>query len=412
VRHAGLAGFCLVAAGCAHLEVGRSPPDLPPERTEPVVRVALLTGGDTLRVGGGAALRLTDGQGHSLADLPQGRSVLVRRAAGGLSVAGGSGATTPGPIELIPVTPDAPVRVAGRDYRGLVRIDATGTGLLAINRVGLESYVAGVVNAEMGRRVPGEEAALEAQAILSRTYALTAIGRPGPRAWDVLATTADQVYLGLQAETGMGWHAVEATRGTILTFGGRPIEAFFHSTCGGRTAAGDEVFRNGALPYLPSVSDLGPGGQSWCARSPRYRWREEWTAERLRSILAGSLPPRGVHPGEIADVVDVTVTGHTASARVAGLRIRLAGRTVPVDGSPAVREVLQPEPGQVLRSAAFEIVVTPAGGRLARIVLDGRGAGHGVGMCQWGAIGRARAGASAARILGAYFPGTRLERRW
>jgi stage II sporulation protein D len=197
----------------------------------------------------------------------------------------------------------------------------------------------------------------------------------------------------------------------VLTWAGQPIDAFFHSTCGGRTAAAEEVFASAARPYLRSIRDLREDGTSWCASSPRFRWREEWPADRLRAILQETLPPLGGPVPSLAEVRDVRVTARTPTGRVHGLRIDLGTVVVPVSG-PAVRQVLRPAPGQLLRSAAFDLRVERDGPALVRLVAEGHGAGHGVGLCQWGTIGRARAGWDHRRILAAYFPGTELERHW
>jgi stage II sporulation protein D len=95
----------------------------------------------------------------------------------------------------------------------------------------------------------------------------------------------------------------------VLTFDGQLIEAFFHSTCGGRTAAGEEVFNGGALPYLRSVGDTGPGGESWCAISPRFRWSESWSGESLRRALQAAQSAAGRSNGSPDGIRDLVVTG-------------------------------------------------------------------------------------------------------
>ena len=140
-------------------------------------------------------------------------------------------------MTLTPAESNAPVRVNGRAYRGSACFCAIGTGITVVNRVGLESYLLGVVSAEMGRRSPGEQAALRAQAVVSRTYALRNLGRWKAEGFDLSASVDDQVYGGLGAETRKA-AAVAETRGRVLTYNGAPIEAFFYSTCGGRTADG------------------------------------------------------------------------------------------------------------------------------------------------------------------------------
>jgi stage II sporulation protein D len=91
--------------------------------------------------------------------------------------------------------------------------------------------------------------------------------------------------------------------------------------------------------------------------------------------------------------------------------IGLGGPEVKVEG-PAIRQVMQLGSGELLKSTAFDLVATVAGNRVTHLSVDGMGSGHGVGFCQWGAVGRARAGQGYEQILAAYFPGTRLERRY
>ena len=407
----------LLTVACAPVE--GPPPGLPPEPAlaEPAIRVALRVADLQMDVGGGHALVLRDSLGVPVLELPEG--VAVQAVRSGDRIALRLEDVSVGPFPMVAITPrDSAglVRIRGREYRGTVQLWPSGPGVVVVNRLGMEAYLAGVINAEMGRRAVEDSAALSAQAIVSRTFALLALGRPRAPQYDVLATVADQAYGGVGAELSQGWDALRATRGQVLTYEGRPIEAFFHSTCGGRTAAGEEVFVNGGLPYLRSVSDASPDGTSWCARSPRYRWAERWTAAALEETLRHTLPPLGTDRSRISELEDVTVTAYTPSGRVSGLGFRFRGGTVPVSGSPAVRQVLRPAPGggtgDLLRSASFRIVLGREGGRLVRVTADGGGAGHGVGFCQWGAVGRSRAGATATGILAAYFPGTSIERRW
>jgi len=216
----------------------------------------------------------------------------------------------------------------------------------------------------------------------------------------------------MAAETPMSLAAVRATRGRILTWAGQPIDAFFHSTCGGRTAAGGEVFANGDRSYLRSIADVDRDGRAWCAISPRFRWTERWSGQRLRATLRATLPSLGIDASQVTEVRDMVVTDQTPSGRVNGLSIRFSATTVPVTGAPSIRQVLQAESGQLLRSASFRVRMSRVGGQVADLTLEGQGSGHGVGLCQWGAIGRARAGQTAEQILAAYFPGAVLERRW
>ena len=284
------------------------------------------------------------------------------------------------------------------------------TGMTVVNRLPLETYLQGVVSAEMGRRNLAEQEALRAQAVVSRTYALRNMRRWDADGFDAYSSVADQVYGGLVSETPEGLEAVAATRGQILAWGGGPIDAFFYSTCGGRTAEGTEVFRAANRPYLRSVADVAPDGTAYCSVSPRFRWREEWSGDALRATLRRTLPAAlGTPADAIGEIRDVRVTATTPSGRVAELTVTLDRSSVAVRG-PLVRQVLRPVSGDLLRSSAFTLVATGAGRQITRLVAEGAGAGHGVGFCQWGAVGRSRAGQDYRRIVAAYFPGAVLER--
>lgn len=376
------------------------------------MRLGLLVGAEAAWIGGDAPLVVTAPDGSRLAGIPAGETWRARATPTGLELLGpaGAGVASAAPLELAPVDGRSPVRVNGRPYRGRLDLLRDRTGLTVANRLGFESYLAGVVSAEMGRRGPQEVEALRAQAVVSRTYAQRGLGRRKAQGFDLYASVADQAYGGMAAETPEGNEAVGSTRGLMLGYGGAPIDAFFYSTCGGRTAEATEVFRFAARPYLRSISDLAGNGAAYCSISPRYRWREEWSGEALRATLSRTLPPvAGIDPSQVRQVRDVRVVARTRSGRVGELTVSLAGTAIAVAG-PAVRQVLRAPSGELLRSNAFTLRESGDGSRVTRLVAEGAGAGHGVGMCQWGAVGRARAGQTYQEILAAYFPGTALQR--
>jgi stage II sporulation protein D len=307
---------------------------------------------------------------------------------------------------------DAPIWVNGKPYRGRAEVLRDRTGLTVVNRLPMEAYLLGVVSAEMGRRNASEQSALRAQAVVSRTYAFRNLRRWRSQGFDLYATVSDQAYGGIRAETPEGRAAVNETRGRVLTYNGAPIEAFYYSTCGGRTADGYEVFRGASRPYLRSGADAAPHGIAYCSISPRYHWRQEWTGSSLRAVLGRYLPnPAGGRP-DLDRLADIRVTRRTGSGRVDQLVVSAGGAEVRVDGQSNIRQVLRTPGGDLLRSTAFTLVVSGAGKSVSHLVAEGSGAGHGVGLCQWGAVGRARAGQGHEQILAAYYPGTRLERRY
>jgi len=395
-----------VLLSCAHLErAGPVAPPLP-EAGLPRIRVGLVVGESQAAIGGGVALLLSHPDGSPLGRIPPGSVATLTREGTGIRAQMATGTLPLFEMAVVSVEDSGHVRVADRDYRGVLDLLVVGNGVTVVNRVAVEDYLVGVVNAEMGRRASGELEALAAQAVISRTVAVKSIDRTPQRGFDVLATVADQAYLGVSAELPQGAEVVASTRGLVLTHGATVIDAFFHSTCGGRTAEPTEVFAGaGGRPYLRSVSDQAADGTDYCAISPRYRWREEWTGAQLTATLRETL--RRPALGRV-DGVDVTTRGSTG--RVTAVTVRHPGGRDLVQGANPVRQALRPPAGGLLRSSHFDLSGAARSGGAGGLVAEGRGAGHGVGLCQWGAVGRARAGAGWEEILMAYFPGAEVAR--
>ncbi|HRZ09668.1 MAG TPA: SpoIID/LytB domain-containing protein, partial [Gemmatimonadales bacterium] len=321
------------------------------------VRIGLVVGAPQLRIGGDGPLVVTNPAGVRVLDLIEGSSWLVRPAGAAMTLSG-PGGLDGGRQDALVITPLHPgqyVRLDGRDYRGEVSIIPGPAGLTAVNRLGLESYLAGVLSAEMGRRDPTEVQALYAQAVISRTFAVKNAGKRRALGFDLYGTVADQVYGGVGAETPQSWDAVRMTRAEVVTWNGRPIDAFFYSTCGGRTESGTAVFQLAGDPYLKSVSDLDGDGLAYCRFSPRFRWREEYSGDSLEAMLRRTLPGlTQVGPSSVSRVEAVKVTRRTPSGRVDAVEFTLAGRRVSVTGQAVRRAFLLPD-GGILRSTAFDV---------------------------------------------------------
>jgi stage II sporulation protein D len=388
---------------------------------EPELRVALAVGAASVALGGDGELFVTDdGDGQAVGSIAAGTrwTAVPDSASGGgklrLVKADGTLTEAHRGIAVVNVTENRFAMANGRRYRGRIHVVAgRGGGLTLVNRLGIESYVAGVVGPEIGARRPNEEAAVLAQAVVSRSFALRNRGRWESLGFDAYADVRDQVYNGVAAETPHVWAAVQRTTGQVLRYRGEIIDAYFHSTCGFSTAGVEEAFATArARPYLRSVSDASGGGKGhyYCDISPRFRWREEWDGQKLRAIFTRTLPAVMPLSGDgLQRITDVQVSRTTGSGRVAELRIVFERGDVRISGSD-VRAVLRPEADRILGSTAFQLTVTKDGGQVSRLVAAGAGSGHGVGMCQWGAVGRARAGQDYRRILSTYFPGTTLDR--
>ncbi|HUQ83129.1 MAG TPA: SpoIID/LytB domain-containing protein [Gemmatimonadaceae bacterium] len=306
-----------------------------------------------------------------------------------------------------------PTSLNQRRYRGELAITATDSVLRVVNRVDLESYLRGVVPRELGVRGPNERAALEAQSVAARSYAVTRLGN-ATRDYDMVATTGDQVYGGMDAENTLADAAIAATEGLVLMYGGRVVSAPYFSTCGGSTAAPDELWRSRNEPFLHSVSDRIAGtDRHYCDIAPRFRWERSWKGDSLTAIVERYLRSYAQVPaGPIGALKNVSVDGRTPSGRVAAIVVQTERGEYHVRAND-IRYVLRSSGGELLNSTYFSPeVVSAADGRLARLTLRGLGYGHGVGMCQWGAIGRARAGQDFRTILRTYFPGTSVARAY
>jgi stage II sporulation protein D len=407
----------LATAGCPRAPSGGA--GAPQPSVEPELRVGLATAAQVASIGGAESGELFVSEvasGLPIGSVPAGvRWVVVADSADSsrlrLVRADSSRTDALRGIAVVNVTENRFVVANGRRYRGRVNITAGRGGLTVVNRLGVESYIAGVVGPEIGARRSDELAAVRAQAVVSRSFAIRNRGRWDAFGFDAYADTRDQVYLGVAAETNQVWDAVRETAGQVLRYDGDVIDAFFHSTCGFSTAGVDEAFATARTrPYLRPVSDASGGGHYYCDISPRFRWREEWDASKLRAILSRTLGTVTPRSGDgLQRITDITVSRTTKSGRVGELRIVFERGDVRVPG-PDVRSVLRPEADRMLQSAAFQLTVTKVNGEVSRLVAAGAGSGHAVGMCQWGAIGRARAGQDYGKILTTYFPGTKIEK--
>jgi len=308
----------------------------------------------------------------------------------------------------------ASLRWEGKRYRGALAFVAVDTAILVVNRLPLESYLRGVVPLELGVRSPNESAALEAQAIAARSYTLVRLREGAARRYDLTSGAFDQVYGGMDAEHPIADAAVQATEGLVLTYDGAVVRAPYHSTCGGSTIAPSEAWVGVRdEPWLRGVSDARGGreGGAWCDISPRFQWERMLDRRALDEAVVRYVQSRGT--GMLVGgggVRAARIESYTPSGRVRTLALDTDGGTVRLSGT-ALRTALRSARGEILNSTYFSL--EPAigrDGRLMQLTLRGTGNGHGVGMCQWGAIGRARAGHDARAILAAYYPGTRVER--
>ena len=295
-----------------------------------------------------------------------------------------AGACTPTPPRLPgSVTAGVParlrVRVAGR-----------------VAAIPLEEYVLGVALSEV--TPTGESAHVatrmyEVQAIIARTYAASHVGRHASEGFDVCDDTHCQAYQPARITTSSfaapARDAVRRTAGRILRFGRQPAQTLFHADCGGHTTTPAVAWGGAAFAYLPASPDDVPG-------LSHRTWQFAGTASEWATLLSRDQRTNPGGPLRAMRVLQADVSGRAVLVEIAGPQIkRVAGETL--------RTVITAARGaRSFMSSRFQITRTPEGFRA-----DGTGFGHGVGLCQVGAIARARRGDSLQAILAHYYPGTR-----
>jgi stage II sporulation protein D len=339
-----------------------------------------------------------------------GREQIVRIALATAAREGADLGSGRGPLVVRPEPNSQFVVWGGKRYRGELLITATDSGMLVVNRLPMDDYLRGVVPLEIGNRTAAEFAAVQAQAVAARTYAYKHLN--DVRAFDMYSTVQDQVYGGVDAEKPQADSAIATTRDIVVLYAGQPISTPYSSTCGGSTAAVSEVwYAQPDEPYLRPVSDRIPGSDRfYCDPSPRFSWTQNFDGPGLRAVMEKYLAAYTNAPKAGAGrIIDIRETGKTPSGRVEALEIRTDSGTYRLRGNDT-RFVLRDPKGAIMNSTNFSFTKEQNGGEISRLNITGRGYGHGIGMCQWGAIGRARAGQDYRTILETYYRGTTVGR--
>jgi SpoIID/LytB domain protein len=285
------------------------------------------------------------------------------------------------------VIKDPPARYAR--FRGAIEVGITDSGkLLCVNEIPMEDYLRGVVPAEVPSSFAPE--AIKAQAVAARTYAERGRGRHAALGFDLCDSTDCQVYSGGDRETERTDSSVAATRGAILTNGGKPICAMYHSDSGGGTESAAALGKGDELPYLASVDDA-----KYCTVKPKSDWSAKLSGRQLGQKLASRAGSR------IGDVRSIQVVATNDSGRVSELQIEGESGSCRLSGAK-FRELCGPT---VIKSALFTVTHKGSG-----FEFTGRGYGHGLGLCQWGAQGMASAPYSktAEEILKYYYAGVEI----
>ncbi|BCS53781.1 SpoIID/LytB domain-containing protein [Geobacter sp. SVR] len=277
------------------------------------------------------------------------------------------------------------VKINGKPYRGMVEILPGEKGLLAVNQLPLEDYLVGLINCEISSAWPIE--AVKAQAVIARTYALNRKAARKNAVYHLESSVMDQVYDGCLIEDSRARRAVEETAGEVLTYNKSIIQAFYHSSCGGKTEAAENVW-GASVPYLKGVEC------EYCLTNPSTSWEQKLTLKDIDEKLRAA-------GYKVTGVTDLRPGPRNERGRLRNIRAVSGQGEVAISGDQFRKAIGY----GIIKSTNF--VVKVANGEA---VFSGYGNGHGVGLCQWGAKQRALDGFGYAEILTYYYPGTQLKR--
>lgn len=296
------------------------------------------------------------------------------------------------------------IKINNKKYRGRILASIYNSELKIVNQVRLEDYVKGVMIKEMPIGKENENYnALKAFSICVRTYAFNKI-EEGKEYFDIYPDTRDQVYGGVEGETEMTNNIVDETLGQLLFYDDELATIFYHSTCGGYAEDVVNVFSKNVIPYLNGEKD---GDEPFCKISPRY----EWTENYAQSVFINRLFNAKLIENENYSISNVSVDSRFESGRVNELVITLNNnhgdeKSFSLFGN-SMRAIIRNGDGKsILKSTLFDLQID----EYKNIIITGKGSGHGVGLCQWGAIGQSRKNIDYKKILNHYFPGTEIKK--
>ncbi|KPL04992.1 MAG: hypothetical protein AMJ73_03060 [candidate division Zixibacteria bacterium SM1_73] len=312
-------------------------------------------------------------------------------------------------VSFFPQNDDSYLFLNGKPYRGALEVIMgwkNPVSLLTLNVVWVEDYLKGVVPAEIGKLGEEEIEALKAQAIAARTYSLSRLGQYKESGYDLEASVIDQVYDGVDGEDSTINEAIERTAGEVITYQGKLINAYYHANSGGRTEYIENVWGRQDAPYLISVED-----NEFCSWAKNYSWEEIWGKEDLERNISTHLDTLGLLPQEgFGELINLVVKERSSSGRIQILEVAADSGTYRIY-KDKIRWALRrgSDPDLILPSTLFDLEIERGfDDSIISVTARGYGNGHGVGMCQTGAIGMAREGYSYKDILTHYYSGVNI----
>jgi SpoIID/LytB domain protein len=347
--------------------------------------------------------------------------------------------------DSIDITSDRGViMVNQRQYAGGLRLqkNAHQTYTL-VNQVPLETYLRGVVPHEIGYKAP--YAAVQAQAILARTYALASRHRFAVDNYELCSTTQCQVYRGLEETSPLADKAIADTEGKVLTYKNKVVDALYSSTTGGVTASYNDLWDGKERPYLKSVVDsisnvfdskkldlssdksfktfinqkAGFNEEGWDA----FRWKSDSSLDEIKTTLLQFLRFSGDPETKFNEIKQVNITERSPSGRVLKIEVETDTKKITlekdeiIDGFYAPSSTFfyieplykEPQPRPNKRKSGMPDLKVSQKPTLKGYSFIGGGLGHGVGMSQTGSYRLGKMGWSPEQMLAFYFPGTKLQ---
>jgi len=337
--------------------------------------------------------------------------IAIKYSRDGLSIADDNGSLALGLSFVLfrPRFPNVFIDYNEKRYRGNIECDANGDSdskIRVSNLIDIESYLKGVLPAEIGERTEDEYEAAKAQAIAARTYAMWRLSAQ-KKDKHLKDSIEDQVYLGAGAELPLLNKAVEETEGMIMTSNGRPIAAYYHAVCGGSTAPIEKVWDTDEVSYLKGCVD-----GDYCQWAKTFFWNENFSAKQLHDNISAFLNKQGELPRKgFGKITSIKFEKDLSIGRMVEMRIKTTTGEFKI-ASDQIRWALKRSSNQVsiLPSTRFNAQVLKSNDAISGLEIVGAGNGHGLGMCQCGAIGRARAGAGYEEILKTYYYNIIIEK--
>jgi stage II sporulation protein D len=388
-------------------------------RSEPVVRVRVAANQPSVRFEGADVVQVSVLTSAGAAPAPGAHNFatpLTITCQGNQFVLQGAGSAAMGwRADALVVTSDrGALSLNGTSYPGKMALHALPSAtsatmtIDAVNHVLMETYLPGVIEHELYSSWHPQ--AFVTQAITARSYAISQLSRTGGRHFDLEATTSSQMYGGV-ARNGRAIEAVRQTRGVVLLWQGQVLPAYYSSSCGGSGQDASAAFPNAQT--IPPLAARDHG--TWCSNSPSFRWGP---ITQDRTVLAKRIAAWGkANQMSIGNLKSIAAIGATARNRVGrptAFAIQDGSGTVYTLGPEHFRfacnfkalGVAAPARGTELKSSHVNVTLS---GRNV-VFSDGRGHGHGVGLCQYGAQALALQGYDAPSILNFYYPQTTLKR--